>query len=117
MSQIFSSPIQQFCNPPKFVSVPDVMSSWDAAVRGSMTKKHASPCDIHGAHGYPFQTPRKSGKDMQKKIKHENDIHVPQSPSRNGKNRDIPWISRISKQAAHFPVSIKPNNLPPVTDT
>ena len=33
---------------------------------------------------------------MQKKIKHENDIHWSQSPSSQGKNGDIPWISRIS---------------------
>ena len=35
---------------------------------------------------------------MQKKIKHENDIIWAQSPTVQGKNRDIPWISLISHQ-------------------
>ncbi len=35
---------------------------------------------------------------MQKKIKYENDIHWPVCLATQGKNRDIPWISRISHQ-------------------
>jgi hypothetical protein len=37
---------------------------------------------------------------MQKKIKYENDIHWPLCPSSQGKNGDIPWISRISMNSS-----------------
>ena len=60
--------------------------------------KHSKSMDIHNAHGYPTQPRRKKGNYMQKKIKHENDIHWAQNHSLQGKNRDIPGISLISHQ-------------------
>ncbi len=50
---------------------------------------------------------------MQKKIKHENDIHWPQSLVSQGKNGDIPWISRISINAAEKENKIWTINLCP----
>ncbi len=47
---------------------------------------------------------------MQKKIKYENDIILAQSPTLQGKNRDIPWISRISISAAFLNAFGKRNN-------
>ena len=61
-----------------------------------MTVNDLKTMDIPWGYGYPSQRPSFKGKHMKKKIKYENDIHWTQSLVVQGKNVDIPWISRIS---------------------